>query len=211
MSSPSISPPRPSLPHRVYILTIAALSVILLGLMWRDPIAQTKLRLLPRTLQATVVPPRPVRYAPDISKALPNDPNTGLFIGGKWLADLKKACPPNPAPRTLLVYVGECAGCIDADFPAYLKACNANALNLVFLTSSSAEDAKAFANRYKIPVQAVSDPKGELTRHLNAVWMPRSYIIGPKGQVEWLQKSAKREYSPFTDPAFIAWQQGISK
>ena len=107
--------------------------------------------------------------------------------------------------------LAKCAGCIDADFPAYLKECQANSLNLVFLTSSSAEDAKAFANRYKIPVHAVSDTKGELTQRLNAAWMPRCYVINSKGQVEWLQKSAKREYNPFTDPAFIAWQEGVAQ
>ena len=110
MSSPFVSPPRPTLPHRVYLLTIAALSLVLFGVMWRDPAAQIKLRLFPHTLRTAVVPSRPVRYAPDISKALPNDPNMGIYIGDNWLADLKKACPSNPTPRTLLVYVGEVRG-----------------------------------------------------------------------------------------------------
>ena len=211
MSSPSISPPHPTLPHRVYLSAIATLSLVLFGLMWRDPTAQLKLRLIPRTLISSVVPRHPVRYAPDISKVLPNDPDMGIFIGDRWLADLKKACPPHPASQTLLVYVGECAGCINIDLPDYLKRSQANHLNLVFLTSASAEDAKAFANRYKTSVGAVSDQMGELRGRLNAAWMPRSYVIGPEGQLEWLQTTAKPEYSPFSDPTFIAWQKGGTK
>lgn len=189
----------------LYALALVALTPTLGVLMWQHPTLGTLLPFAWRNLQRSfhIDSPKKQRLVPDVSAALKSDPNVGTTFSPSWRASLRRAAAP-AVPASLLLYVGDCASCIDVDFAAYKREADRRGIGLVFLTRATPANAAQFAPAVRLSVGCVSDPKGALCDQLNCAWMARCYLVSRDGQLLWLQKTPTARYSPFSDPTFPA-------
>jgi hypothetical protein len=98
----------------------------------------------------------------------------------------------------LLVWVGDCGGCISANLTAWEAAAERHNVPMVLVTTASGSAVSRFKAEEHLRSPIVSDPTGSLGKEINATWFGRPYLIGPRGHLLWMEKRFPGRYDPFT-------------
>jgi len=128
---------------------LLALSSILIAQVWSDPILRYRVQT---TIPHQNLPLRPAVGLPrvaDLQAVLLNDPAQGARLPEPWRSAISRS-EPNQSPHlppVLLLYVGDCATCIDVDWAQIASGVNRHNLRLRFLTSAPQEKADAFIDQ----------------------------------------------------------------
>jgi hypothetical protein len=177
-------------------LVFLTLLVICLWLLSRDPVVLARLRAALR--------PGRARPSPDYSAHLRQDPAVGTILSDRPTVPLSGASDKTDRGYVLL-YVGECAGCLHPDIPRFDQDARSRGLRMVLLATAPQATAESFRRAVGAPrVPIVSDPKRALTRKLNAFTAPRVYLFSPRWELKWIQKEFQGAYfDPFADQGFV--------
>lgn len=178
---------------RGLLLALTALGVLFLWTVTWDPVVEGQLRSALRGFRRD--------QAPNYAELFRRDPPVGSLLSPAARARVEG--PKRPVPA-LLVYVGDCAGCLGVNLTAWERAARKRGIRMVLLTSAEPEAAAGFVKRLELRTAAVvRDPDGALGRVLNACFLSRAYLVTPEGRLRWIQKQPPGAgYSPFTDPEF---------
>ena len=181
--------PATRLPLGVYMAAIVVLSGVLAAIIASDSFTAYQLQsnvAVATSLFKRANPAHATAAAPpDWAEKTAKDPQPGYQLPETLPRPPKRLKKPD---GTLLVYVGECGGCINVDFKAYAAEAQKRNLELRLLTSAGKEKSERCRDQLHWNASVYSDTANALREPLNTAWVPRSYIVSPDGKLLWLQK-----------------------
>lgn len=102
----------------------------------------------------------------------------------------------------LVIYVGDCADCLDIDLTALQRHCRAHKLELVLLTMVSRKGVGRFERVAHLNAPAIFDPHRRLIQRLHAYWPGRLFLLSSHWKLLWLQAEPRSGFDPFIHPKF---------
>ncbi len=109
---------------------------------------------------------------------------------------------PGECRGFLVVPVGNCSSCLKVDLQAWSKSSSEIGLKLVLVSTGIDEQVRVFQREHKIDSPIVRDPRGEITKKLNAFWTGRPYLFGRNGKLAWISMTPLDAQFPANDATF---------
>jgi len=148
------------------------------------------------TLNDLLHPQEQEKRDPELGTTLPENA-TG--------AALRAAVRPGKSGY-LLIFVGDCTGCLKVDFPRWAKKARQHNVQLVALTQVPRErigELQSQLNQLNVQAPIVSDPKVEVISAINSYYGGRAYLFSPRWQLEWMAHTLNSDVSFWDTPAFL--------
>lgn len=186
--------------NKVWLLStvLLALVAITLFLLPRDPMIAAK-------YQALIHPPKQQTGVLGLDPKQPTKEDKHLPFpilsagAGKQIIDRARKTKKG----LLLVYVGDCAGCIEINTPAWEKTSYSSGLPLVLLSNGTQKEIARFRSELHLRSPVIQDPQRQTAKAINATWVGRSYWIAPDGMVRWRTEDFHPDQNPYQDVLLV--------
>jgi hypothetical protein len=132
------------------------------------------------------------RASENLRRLLARDPPPGaqVPVATDRIDGLKPDLAESASSRgTLLIAIGPCASCISSDLKEWQQVAERrDDLSVVLVSRDTRDRIEAFRESEGCSLPILDDPDGKVSQALNAVWVPRAYLLSPDGRLRWLQK-----------------------
>ena len=174
------------------VVEMAVAIIVIPPLLRQDPLTYSRIRAaIPDFHSATPKPP-----AADYSAALHADLPPGAPLPNDGPGKKMRLADPNSHRKHLVVFVGDCAGCVGVDLGDWEKEAEDNNLSMALLTNANSRTARLFRKAFELKSPVYSDPGRRLIGRLNAIFKPRAYLFSADWRLRWSQQSPADE--PFS-------------
>ncbi|HET6383212.1 MAG TPA: hypothetical protein VFJ58_07470 [Armatimonadota bacterium] len=174
------------------VVEMAVAIIVIPPLLRQDPLTYSRIRAaIPQFHSATPKPP-----AVDYSAALHADLPPGAPLPNDGPGKKMRLADPNSHRKHLVVFVGDCAGCVGVDLGDWEKEAEDNNLSMALLTNANSRTARLFRKAFELKSPVYSDPGRRLIGRLNAIFKPRAYLFSADWRLRWSQQSPADE--PFS-------------
>lgn len=197
--------PRLSYSTRInlYCLTVLVLSANLLYSYSSDALLRAD--AVARLQNVGIIQPH-VAPSADFSNEMKSDPPLGMALSDGQIGSRVRRIAGADEPATLLVFVGDCAGCLPMDIRFYTEMARKAPVSLVLISNADEKNTATFIKDVKaaseVDVVAGGDPGNQVLSSLNPVFRPRAYLFDKNWKLRWKQTNAGLGYTPFTDDVF---------
>lgn len=202
MEANSTSYKSPTQPKRLIALTalFVLLLVIFCYLLPTDPMIAGK--LLRWTTPTAKVPPQ---FDPNQQEG--HDPPLNSFLPEHEVGQKIRQAAGAGMNGTLLVNLGDCAGCINVDFQRWDKESRKRKIALVAVSYGSEESIRHIettlsSRNVKIPI--VRDPARRIVQDMNGYWSGRAYYFDSAWRLRWIQKGLISPGNIYQEPSLAA-------
>ena len=176
---------------------VFALAALIIWLLPKDPMIAWKINSF---LHPESAPAQSIR---DYNEDMKKDPPEGSFPISKLYVKTLFSSLKHTRTGYLVVYVGDCAGCISMNLREWQRQADKNHVTMLLLTSASQNKANKFTKQLSLEIPIISDMKSKAIEPLNAVWPGRAYFFSPHWRLLWLQREHNPGYDPFKELFFL--------
>jgi peroxiredoxin len=127
------------------------------------------------------------RRAEQLQTLMGNDPQAGQRIQQNSAMRL-----PDMDEKELMltVFIGACSSCMAKILSQWENVkTESQRFKPVLVVRDSPQRIKAFWKEHRLTLPFVADPKGDLHKAYNVIYVPRAYAINAQGQLVWIQKN----------------------
>jgi hypothetical protein len=185
------------------LMVLLLLLFLLTYFLPKDPLIAAKI--------ATLFHPAPTKPTVYIKSLTRNDPPLNFILAQSGLGAQLRATTKPSKGGYLLVFIGDCAGCITANLRAWEKRSETYDLRMILVTTASFSEAKQFQTQLGLVSPVFFDHGRTLEKQLNATWIGRCYFFDANWRLRWLEDELHVNFDPFKDVQLMGFLHAVGK